>query len=157
MANSVLFSDVDARAGFLAALHDDEIETVLSFTQPRRYTTGDVAIKAGEPDRSLFIVTGGRFEVLLPTPDGPMPVSTFQTGDMFGELAFFDNQPRSADVRAIDESEALVMTPAAFERLQVAHPRLALSFVLDLGRVLSMRFRDQNARRAARHPLRDSC
>jgi len=73
----------------------------------------------------------------------------FEPGDMFGELAFFDNQPRSADVRAIDDSEALIMTPAGFDRLRLANSRLAVRFVMDLGRILSVRFREYNTRLAA--------
>jgi hypothetical protein len=38
------------------------------------------------------------------------------------------------------------MTLAGFDRLRLAHPRLALSFVLDLGRIMSGRFREINRR-----------
>jgi CRP/FNR family transcriptional regulator, cyclic AMP receptor protein len=64
-------------------------------------------------------------------------------------LAFFDGKPRSADVRAVEDSEALIMTPAAFDRLRLTHPRLALCFALDLGRILSVRFRECSHRLAA--------
>ena len=46
-------------------------------------------------------------------------------------------------------ADQFIMTPAGFDRLRVAHPRLALAFVLDLGRVLSTRFRELNRRVAA--------
>jgi CRP-like cAMP-binding protein len=56
-----------------------------------------------------------------------------------------DGLPRSADIVALVESEAFVLTQAAFQRLRLAHPRLALRFVLDLGRVLGERFRASDA------------
>src|SRR5919205_181802 len=130
MAGSVLFRESDASGGFLANLHDDEVATILSYTQSRRYLPGDSAVRMGERERSVYIVTAGRFEVLVPTPTGPQQVVILRIGDMFGELAFFDNQPRSADVRALEESEAVIMTPAGFDRLRLAHPRLAMTFVL---------------------------
>jgi CRP-like cAMP-binding protein len=70
-------------------------------------------------------------------------------GDIFGELAFFDHQPRSADIRAVDDSEAIIMTSTGFDRLRLAQPQLALRFVLHLGRVVSLRFRQHDHRLAA--------
>jgi hypothetical protein len=46
-------------------------------------------------------------------------------------------------------AETFVMTPEGFERLRLRDPRLAMLFVLDLGRVLSIRFRRHNRRLAA--------
>lgn len=139
-------SSVDA--GFLANLHDDEIETVLSLTQSRRYAPGEPAVRTGEVDRSLYVVTAGHFEVLVPSSASLRRATTFRPGDMFGELAFFDGLPRSADVRAIEDSEALIMTPAGFDRLRLKYPGLAMCFVMDLGRILSRRFRAYNIRLA---------
>jgi CRP-like cAMP-binding protein len=133
-----------ARADFLGHLHEDEIARVLSYMQSRRYAPGDLVIHRGEHDRSLYIITRGQFEVVLENRGRRKKVQVFRPGDIFGELAFFDGEPRSAEVRAITESEALVMTPAGFDRLRLADPRLSLAFVMDLGRVLSGRFRDFN-------------
>ena len=150
MGASVFFEAVDnaETAGFLAGLYDDEIATVLGYAEARRYTVGELAIRCGETDRSLYVITAGRFEVLVPTPGGPRRARLFGPGDIFGDLAFFDGQPRSADVRAVGEAEALIMTPAGFDRLRLAHPRLGVCFALDLGRVLSVRFREHNRRLA---------
>jgi CRP-like cAMP-binding protein len=147
--SSVFYNGSDPTGGFLADLSDEDIATILDYTQARRFGAGQMAIREGERERSLFIVTSGRFEVLVPSPLGKQRAAVMEAGDMFGELAFFDNQPRSADVRALEESEALIMTPAGFDRLRLAHSRLALRFVMDLGRVLSVRFRAYNLRLAA--------
>jgi nitrite reductase (NADH) large subunit len=64
---------------------------------------------------------------------------------LLGLERFFDGLPRSADVVALEEAEALVLTQAAFQRLRLTHPRLALRFVLDLGRILGKRFRASDA------------
>jgi CRP/FNR family transcriptional regulator, cyclic AMP receptor protein len=83
--------------------------------------------------------------VIVPTSDGPQRVRVLESGDLFGEVGFFDGLPRSADVVALDEAEALVLTQAAFQRLRLMQPRLALRFVLDLGRILGERFRASDA------------
>jgi CRP-like cAMP-binding protein len=131
--------------GFLADLHEADQAVVLQYTQARLYKRGEFAVRRGEVDRSFFIIARGSFEVLVPTDEGPERVRVLEPGDLFGEVGFFDGLPRSADVVALEASEALVLTQAAFQRLRLTHPRLALRFVLDLGRILGERFRASDA------------
>jgi len=138
---------------FLASFDDEDIAIVLRYTEARRYSSGELAIRCGDADRSIYVVAAGSFDVVVPTPSGPRSVAVIRVGDIFGDLAFLDGEPRSADVRAAEDSEAFIMTPASFDRLRLAHPRLALSFLLDLGRILSGRFRDISRLLAARSGL----
>jgi CRP/FNR family transcriptional regulator, cyclic AMP receptor protein len=131
--------------GFLADLHEHDLEVVLEYTQARLYGAGDFAVRHGELDRSFFIISRGSFEVVIPTADGPRQIRVLEPGDLFGEVAFFDGQPRSAHVVALQDAEALVLTETAFQRLRLTHPRLAIRFVLDLGRIMSERFRASDA------------
>jgi CRP-like cAMP-binding protein len=137
--------DADEHRGFLADLHESDVTVVLEYTQARLYAAGDVAVRAGEIDRSFFIISRGSFEVVVPTENGPRRARVLEPGDLFGEVGFFDGLPRSADVVALEDAEALVLTQAAFQRLRLTHPRLALRFVLDLGRILGERFRASDA------------
>jgi len=131
--------------GFLADLHEADQAVVLQYTQARLYAPGQFAVRRGEVDRSFFIISRGSFEVVVPSEGAPKRVRALEPGDLFGEVGFFDGLPRSADVVAVEESEALVLTQAAFQRLRLTHPRLALRFVLDLGRILGERFRASDA------------
>ena len=131
--------------GFLADLHEADQAVVLQYTQARLYAPGQLAVRRGEVDRSFFIISRGSFEVVVPADGEPKRVRVLEPGDLFGEVGFFDGLPRSADVVALEESEALVLTQAAFQRLRLTHPRLALRFVLDLGRILGERFRASDA------------
>jgi CRP-like cAMP-binding protein len=142
-------SEHTSSPGFLSNLHEDEIQTVVSFGQMRRYAPKEYAVRAGETDRALFIIMKGRFQVLVPAPRGLVRANDLGAGDIFGELAFFDRRPREADVAAVTEAEALIMTPDGFERFRLREPRLAILFVFDLGRILSSRFRIYNRRLAA--------
>ena len=79
------------------------------------------AMRNGERDRSLYVVTAGVLEVVLTTAEGPVSLLELRAGDIFGEMAFFDGLPRSANVRVLEAAEALVMTPDSFDRLRLAH------------------------------------
>src|SRR6187549_1007415 len=92
--------------GFLADLHESDQTVVLEYTQARLYEAGQFAVRRGEVDRSFFIISRGSFEVLVPTLGVPKRVRLLEAGDLFGEVGFFDGQPRSADVVALEESEA---------------------------------------------------
>jgi CRP-like cAMP-binding protein len=148
MGTTVFFDDPEhaETAGFLAQLFEDELAIVLSHMEARRCADGEFAVRRGERDRSLYVVTAGRFEVLVSSPRGPLRVRLLERGDIFGDLSFFDGKPRSADVRAVGDAETYVMTTAGFDRLRLAFPRVAMCFVLDLGRVLSIRFREHDRR-----------
>jgi CRP/FNR family transcriptional regulator, cyclic AMP receptor protein len=141
----------DSERGFLADVHEADLAVILDYTQARLYSPGELAVREGELDRSFFIISRGSFEVVVPTAGGRRRVRVLEPGDLFGEVAFFDGRPRSADVAALEEGEALVLTQAAFQRLRLAHPRLALRFVLDLGRILSERFRASDAAAVGAH------
>jgi|SRR5215212_6112260 len=131
--------------GFLADLHEADQAVVLQYTQARLYAPGELAVHCGEVDRSFFIIARGSFEVLVPADGDRQRVRVLEPGDLFGEVGFFDGLPRTADVVALEAAEALVLTQAAFQRLRLTHPRLALRFVLDLGRILGERFRASDA------------
>jgi CRP-like cAMP-binding protein len=133
------------RRGFLADLHEADQAVVLQYTQARLYAPGEFAVRRGDVDRGFFIISRGSFEVLVPTAGRPQRVRKLEPGDLFGEVGFFDGLPRSADVVALEASEALVLTQAGFQRLRLTHPRLAVRFVLDLGRILGERFRASDA------------
>jgi CRP-like cAMP-binding protein len=131
--------------GFLADLHEADQAVVLQYTQARLYAPGELAVHCGEVDRSFFVIARGSFEVLVPADGESERVRVLEPGDLFGEVGFFDGLPRTADVVALEAAEALVLTQAAFQRLRLTHPRLALRFVLDLGRILGERFRASDA------------
>jgi NTE family protein len=131
--------------GFLADWHEADQAVIMQYTQARLYAPGEFAVRQGEVDRSFFIISRGSFEVLVSSDEGPQRIRVLESGDLFGEVGFFDGLPRLADVVALEDSEALVLTQPSFQRLRLMHPRLSVRFVLELGRVLGERFRASDA------------
>jgi CRP-like cAMP-binding protein len=138
-------SDTEDSGHFLGDLRDDEVRVVLSYTQARRYPRGEAAIREGEIQNSLFVITEGRFEVVKHTPYGASRTTILQAGEIFGLLSFLDHQPSSTAVRAVEDSEAVILTPTGLDRLRLAQPQLALRFVLHLARIVSLRFRGHSS------------
>jgi CRP-like cAMP-binding protein len=87
------------------------------------------------------MVVGGQLDVAVPGA-GAHRVGS---GTVIGEVAFFDGQPRSADITAAGDVELLVLSYESFEQLAAADPPLAQLLLLDLGRFLAQRLRASEA------------
>ena len=78
---------------------------------PRSFKTGDVIIKENDQAAGFFVISSGKVEVVRGAESGnPVVLNTLGAGDFFGEMALFEGYPRSATVRALDDTECLVMT-----------------------------------------------
>jgi CRP/FNR family transcriptional regulator, cyclic AMP receptor protein len=138
-----------AELTFLPDLHEDDWATLIRHTERRRFRRGDVIVSAGEVDRSLWIVVQGSLDLFLPDVRGSF--LRFGPHSIVGEMAFLDDRPRSATIRARTDGELLRLTFAAFEVLAARHPALGRRVLLDLGRILAIRLERTN-HELARHP-----
>ena len=75
-------------------------------------------------------------------------LANFGPGDIFGELAMFEDEKRSATVETLDAVEAVAILGADMRRLMREHPGIAVG-VVDLARAPSAR-RERAASRASR-------
>jgi len=100
-----------------------------------RFRAGEDVVRAGDVDRSLYVVLDGR---LAPSVGGSAAI---EAGSVFGELAFLDGLPRSATVRATADGEALRLSFDAFETLAARHPELGRAILLPVGWIAALRVR----------------
>jgi CRP-like cAMP-binding protein len=121
---------------FLAALTQEEIDRLADRAKIAPYPAGGVVVRQGDEGDSLFVIAHGRVEVTALTPDGgaTRPLAVIEPGSYFGELSLLTGAPRSATVRALDDTELLILSkdalrpvlrtdPAAAERLSQAMAR----------------------------------
>jgi len=72
------------------------------------YSDGDVIIHQGATGDSMYVIQGGRVEVLQHSDNGEEQHLAFlERGDFFGEMAVFEKETRSATVRASGEARIL--------------------------------------------------
>src|SRR3954463_11185248 len=91
---------------FLSGMHDDDWNTLLSHTKRAAFRAGDIVVRHGEHDRSLYIIVDGRLTLEFPNADEPShQVVVMEAGAVLGEMSFFDGLPRSVDVRAVTDGE----------------------------------------------------
>src|SRR2546430_2434051 len=83
---------------------------------------GQVLVAQGEPSDSLFMVLHGALAVRRA---GQLePIAELRAGEVVGEIGFFANIPRTADVIAIRDTSMLVLTRAAYQDLAKEAPAI---------------------------------
>lgn len=88
---------------------------------------GDRLIRQGDVDGYLYIVVNGRLEARLQEADGKeRTVNVLQIGDTIGEMQVFTDEPRSANVYAVRESELVRISRESFTELQVRFPQMTI-------------------------------
>jgi CRP-like cAMP-binding protein len=126
-----------ARVPVFEELGQDDLRRVADLTVPRRYEGGEVVFREGDDSDTCYVVHSGHARAIREHPDGrQITLATFGPGDIFGELAMFDDERRSATVEATDELEVLGILGGDMRRLLRRHPDMAVKLVISLGRRL---------------------
>lgn len=105
---------------------------------------GENLIVKGEHSVDLYIVTNGSFKVYDDTLGEDFVHAILDKGDIFGEMSFIDNTPRSASVQAVSNGTLLRMGRKEFNSLLASSPDTAMLFIFTLARVITKRLRDVN-------------
>ncbi|HEX2086556.1 MAG TPA: Crp/Fnr family transcriptional regulator [Solirubrobacteraceae bacterium] len=125
------------RVPVFETLGPDDLVRVSEVAVPRRFSPGQVIFREGDESDTCYIVATGHARALREHSDGrTIALARFGPGDIFGELAMFDNERRSATVEAMDELQAFAVMSTDMRRLMREHPDIAVKLVTSLGRRL---------------------
>ncbi len=120
-----------------------ELTQVAAVTVPRFFGAGHVIFREGDQSDTCYIVRSGHARAVREHGDGrSLTLAHFGPGDIFGELAMFDDERRSATVETLDPVDAVAILGADMRRLLREHPEISVKLVISLGR----RLREANER-----------
>ena len=119
--------------------HIPNFEEFLAHCRRRRYPAKSTLIFAGDSCDTLYYIIKGSVTVLIEDDDGrEMIIAYLNAGDFFGELGLFDQQERSAWIRAKTECDVAEIGYPAFHELSLTHPE----FLYAVAKQLAQRLRD---------------
>lgn len=120
---------------------------LFEFADLRVIRSGEALIRRGDPERTLYFVLRGALEVIVHSGHGISlgALTKAKPGTVLGEISFFDGQPRSASVWALEDSAVASMTSDQFQQFESQHPQLARDLLFALGQVLAARLRSTNS------------
>ncbi len=123
------------RLSALDGLSEEEAERVLGKSNIIRCAAGDRVLKQGGVARNMFVVLDGTFEVRV---DGEL-VRVFSPGDVFGEMAFLLERPRSADVYAATDGRILSLSEGTLRKAIASDSEVAAQLLLNVSKMLCYR------------------
>lgn len=111
----------------------------------RNYKAGEFVFKDRAPGEGLYIIMNGVVKITIGTRAGTENIlAELKEGDFFGELALFDDEPRSANALSIEDSELIGFFTADLLSLQKRNPEMTNKILFNLGGILGERLRSTN-------------
>ncbi len=105
-------------------------------------TRGQYLLRRGEPGGDVYILQQGTLDVVDSRQTPEIIFATIHEGAMVGELAFVDDSPRSADVRAASDATVLRWAREDLRDLLGRNPELATTFYATVSRNAAARIRE---------------
>lgn len=131
------------RIPLFSELLGDELERIARVAVPRSYPKGTRVLHEGDPGDACYVLRNGSCRVTRQHSDGrAITLANLVSGDIFGELAMFDGEMRSASVEALEDSELLALPASDVRALLRDHPEITVKLVIALTR----RLRETNER-----------
>src|SRR5208337_3738476 len=120
------------KASLWSGLDRKDLKFIVQLSKERKYETGEVIVRKGEGTVGFYLILEGSVEIR----SNGSTLSKLGPGQFFGEMSVVDNQPRSADVVAIEPSRCLVLSAWSFNSLISKHPKIALKVLQEFVRRL---------------------
>lgn len=133
-ANAGDWTNVLGEVPIFADLSRRHLKKVAEASRIARFHEGATIIRAGTPGDALYVVVDGEVSVRRKG----LPAVPLGIGSFFGEMALFDDSPRSASVVATGPVICLAITRARFHKLLRSEPPIALGLLKELARRLRL-------------------
>ena len=103
-----------------------ELDRIMRMMIVKRFAAGDTIFRKGELGESMMVIASGQVKISVAGHDGKEAVlAVLGTGEIIGEMAIFDEKPRSADATALVSSELMVLQRRDFIPFLEREPRIA--------------------------------
>lgn len=117
------------RQPLFQGLAEADLERLFELSSFRTLSAGDLLIEQDSAGNEMYIVMSGELEVSRRQAGQESVLATRGRGDVVGEMALLEQEPRSASVRAIKESRLLVIDRTAFTTLLDCSPTASLTIL----------------------------
>ena len=113
-----------------AKLAPDVLAHIATYAKMRDVARGKVIFAKGDPGNALFAVCSGAVQVAAPSASGKNAVlNLIEHGQIFGEIALLDGEPRTADAVAHSDCKLLVIERRDFLPLMRDYPVIAITLI----------------------------
>ena len=123
LARTEVFADLSAR----------ELKEVAQVAVPRKWERNELIFREGDPGDTCYLIKSGAVLLTREHQDGRMiALAELRAGGMFGELAMFRGETRSATAEATEATEAIALLAPDVQRLIRSNPDIATKLLAAL-------------------------
>jgi uncharacterized membrane protein len=148
-------SSLLARIPMFEGLGQDDLRALSSSLHERQFGAGALIMNQGDAGTSMFIIARGHVNIHLPgEASRRISLKDVTDGEYFGELALFDDKPRSASALATTDALLLELDRETLSRYLTTRPHAAMTLL----RTLAGRLRETNemlSQRAAKNAVQE--
>lgn len=137
------------KTGIFSSLPNEILAAVASLTEEIWFDKGTSVIEKGDMGDCMYFIIQGKVRV----HDGDLTLNFLADGDVFGEMAVFDSEPRVASVTSVEDSCFLRLDQEPLYELMDLQPQVAQGLIKTLSHHLRHRIRDLKELQAEREAL----
>jgi CRP/FNR family cyclic AMP-dependent transcriptional regulator len=127
-----------ARTEVFRDLEERELQEVAQVAVPRTWQQGEIIFREGDPGNTCYLLQSGAVLLTREHQDGrTVALAELRGGGMFGELAMFRGESRSATAQAIEATEAVALLAPDVQRLIRGNPGIASKLLAALAERVS--------------------
>ena len=133
---------LNAEDAFRARLNLEQWRTVAPYLTRHEIRSGDLLIKQGDADRSMYLLAQGSLQVFVTGgPPGSNRIAILRAGSVVGEPGLFGDSARMANVEAMTPCVVWALRGPRLEEMAQRSPALALELLRAAGSVMATRRR----------------
>jgi len=135
--------EVLKRATIFTGLDGEELFELTGMAVERSFSAGEFVFWDGDAPEWFYLVASGKVKVIKHSSLGKeFTIAYFGAGEMFGEVAVFENKVYPASAQVVDETIVLAIKRQDFLSFLASHPEVAMRIMS----VLGGRLRDAQSR-----------
>ncbi len=120
------------KVSILGSLSGAQLKNLAEWTEVYAFEPGETVVRQGEAGSALHLILEGSAEVRR----GSRRLARLKAGQFFGEMSLFDDEPRSADVVALEASKMAVLQKWEFWGFAASQPNVILNILAEMSRRL---------------------
>jgi len=124
---------------------NDELKTLSEFMQKVTFNEGETIFDEKSPTNAVYFILSGRVNIYKMLHGSVNFLTILDKGDVFGEVAFVDQQARSASTKALDECSLAKFLYEHFDVIQKQAPHIGMKLTIQMMKELSRKFRAVNS------------
>lgn len=122
------------RSLIFSGLNDEDLNALSKLAVSHSFEAGEFVFWEGDAPNEFYVVSSGRVKVLKHSSQGKeFVVAFFGPGEVFGEVAVFEERPYPASAQAVSDSELLGIGKDRFVAFLSSHPEVSLRIINMLG------------------------